>query len=189
MVVVLFFFLCIIFAFVLRIAYIRKDWRNVLGLKMLHLIRSFIRACDFLRTEQEQIEAKYCLFSEVQCRLLNEDKYEVSDLEHICNFIELRLFSSEELNTYSIKRFPIYLSHYKSNGSSNDNRAFVLAYFLNHARRKTIRKDLTNLLMGKRKITPNDIPELPNDTDLLSSNQILTGVNIKISEVLNDFKK
>ena len=166
--------------------YNKEDWREVLGTMLGIFIKTFPKdkTADLLKTRQEELEMYYLLAMEGTYWVnLN---YKENDAEKILNIMYGHLFNSMRQIRTLYNRMSIYQVHKDLVGLGN-NRAFVLSYFLNKARGKTSEKDMTDLLMGKRKITPADMSEVLDLEEMLKLNAILVGTSEGIIDIIKDF--
>lgn len=154
---------------------------EILGNKLGTFISSFVKNCDFLKTKQEQMEMCFCLALEAVWRV--GIKYNYNQAEKIGATMNKYLFSISEMGILS-ERMLIYSAHKEMIGLSTNTRAFVLSYFLYKARGKTTGKDITDLLLGERKISPSDMSEVPDIEEVLKLNGILAGACEEIIAII-----
>ena len=168
--------------------YNREDWREELGTMLGIFIKTFPKdkADNFFKSRQEELEMYYLLAMEGSYWVnLN---YKAEDAEKILSIMNGHLFNRiREIRTL-YNRISIYRVHKELVGITNNTRSFVLSYFLNKARGKTTGKDITDLLMGKRKITPADMSEVLDLEELLKLNAILAATSEGIITIIKDFR-
>lgn len=162
----------------------REDRKQVLGNMLGEFIKTYTKSeiGDLLKTREEQLEIYYLLSKEAIHLICL--KYEKDDAVKISIAMNKYLFHDSNKNEiYTLhNRAAIYRIHKAIN-----IRAFILSYFLNEARGKTTGKDMTDLLMGQRKVSPSDMSEVGNIAELLRLNVVLAATSKGIAGIIDNF--
>ncbi|WP_428060157.1 DUF805 domain-containing protein [Candidatus Avelusimicrobium stercoris] len=149
-----------------------------------------------VKSWQEKLEMRYLLLMETDRLLfLNFGKGREPIMAEVLKRVLLKSSTNEKtfkkvIDEYH-KRIPVYMVCREligENGCQTGTRVFALSHFLQRARGKTTGKDMTSVIIGKRKLKAEDTPEF---LDFFETIPLAVGVSqnvISIKNIIDKFK-
>lgn len=149
-----------------------------------------------VKSWQEKLEMRYLLLMETDRLLfLNFGKGREPIMAEVLKRVLLKSSTNEKtfkkvIDEYH-KRIPVYMACREliaENGCQTGTRVFALSHFLQKARGKTTGKDMTGVIIGKRKLKAEDTPEF---LDFFETIPLAVGVSqsvISIKNIIDKFK-
>lgn len=150
----------------------------------------------FLKSQQEKLEMRYFLLMETDRLLfLNFGTGRAPIMERILGRVFLTSSTDEKtfrkvFDEYH-QRIPAYMACKEllgKNGWEKGTRVFALSHFLQKARGKTTGKDMTSVIIGKRKLKAEDTPEFLDFFEAIQLAVEVPHLLITIKNMIDKFK-